>query len=122
MAKRAKTLPARRHNATSDSLLIRSAESLGRIIGLLQRQLNAALMSTDEKLLPGEVDAAQWAWHTAVQPQANSLLYRASVGLRWSSDKYNAVVAVAATLARLAQHQSVELEDAKSALQSCDGL
>jgi hypothetical protein len=39
MARQNKTLPARRQNATNDSLLIRSAESLGRMIGALQRQL-----------------------------------------------------------------------------------
>ena len=42
MAKGGKTLAARRHDATNDSLLIRSAESLGRVIGSLQRQLDAA--------------------------------------------------------------------------------
>jgi hypothetical protein len=41
MARQRKTLPARR-NAMDDSLLIRSAESLGRMIGSLQRQLDAA--------------------------------------------------------------------------------
>ena len=39
---RQKTLPARRQSAYDDSLLIRSAESLGRMIGSLQRQLDAA--------------------------------------------------------------------------------
>jgi hypothetical protein len=42
MARQRKTLPARRRNAMDDSLLIRSAESLGRVIGSLQRQLDAA--------------------------------------------------------------------------------
>lgn len=42
MARQGKILPARRQNATADSLLIRSAESLGRVIGSLQRQLDAA--------------------------------------------------------------------------------
>jgi hypothetical protein len=42
MAKQGKTRPARRESATNDSLLIRSAESLGRMIGSLQRQLDAA--------------------------------------------------------------------------------
>ena len=41
MARQRKTLPARR-NGMDDSLLIRSAESLGRVIGSLQRQLDAA--------------------------------------------------------------------------------
>jgi hypothetical protein len=42
MARHNKTLPARRQTPTNDSLLIRSAESLGRAIGSLQRQLDAA--------------------------------------------------------------------------------
>lgn len=42
MARQSKTLPARRQDAPNDSLLIRSAESLGRVIGSLQRQLDAA--------------------------------------------------------------------------------
>jgi hypothetical protein len=46
MAKQRKTLPARRKNAIDTSLLIRSAESLGRVIGSLQRQLDAARQLT----------------------------------------------------------------------------
>ena len=42
MARQRKSLPARSNPATDDSLLIRSAESLGRMIGSLQRQLDAA--------------------------------------------------------------------------------
>ena len=45
MAKRRKTLPARTPRDRSrddDSLLLRSAESLGRVIGALQRQLDEA--------------------------------------------------------------------------------
>jgi hypothetical protein len=42
MTRRRKVLPARRKNTIDDSLLIRSAESLGRMIGSLQRQLDAA--------------------------------------------------------------------------------
>ena len=42
MARQQKKLPARRRNAVDESLLIRSAESLGRVIGSLQRQLDAA--------------------------------------------------------------------------------
>ncbi len=43
MAKQGKVLPARRpREAAEDSLLIRSAESLGRVIGSLQRQLDTA--------------------------------------------------------------------------------
>jgi hypothetical protein len=49
MARQRKTLPARRQNATNESNespLIRSAESLGRMIGALQRQLDAARQMT----------------------------------------------------------------------------
>ena len=46
MAKQRKSLPARRANAADNSLLIRSAESLGRMIGSLQRQLDAARQLT----------------------------------------------------------------------------
>lgn len=45
MAKQRKTLPARRQRGRSrddDSLLLRSAEALGRVIGALQRQLDGA--------------------------------------------------------------------------------
>jgi hypothetical protein len=45
MAKRRKVLPARKPRDRSrddDSLLLRSAESLGRVIGALQRQLDEA--------------------------------------------------------------------------------
>jgi hypothetical protein len=40
MAKQGKVLPARRPRG-KESLLIRSAESIGRVIGTLQRQLEA---------------------------------------------------------------------------------
>jgi hypothetical protein len=55
MAKQGKTRPARRESATNDSLLIRSAESLGRMIGSLQRQLDAA------RHLTGRADSAQFS-------------------------------------------------------------
>jgi hypothetical protein len=42
VARQQKKLPARRQGAMDESLLIRSAESLGRVIGTLQRQLDAA--------------------------------------------------------------------------------
>jgi hypothetical protein len=44
MAKRKKVLPARkpRDRSRDDSLLLRSAETLGRVIGALQRQLDGA--------------------------------------------------------------------------------
>ena len=45
MAKRSKVLPARKQRdrpRDDDSLLMRSAESLGRVIGSLQRQLDGA--------------------------------------------------------------------------------
>ncbi len=46
MAKQRKTLPARRKTAADSSLFLRSAESLGRMIGSLQRQLEAARLLT----------------------------------------------------------------------------
>lgn len=52
MAKRKKVLPARRQRDRSqddESLLIRSAESLGRMIGSLQRQLDGAARRLSEK-------------------------------------------------------------------------
>ena len=49
MARQGKTLPARRTRpAMDDSLLIRSAESLGRMIGSLQRQLDGAAKKLNE--------------------------------------------------------------------------
>jgi hypothetical protein len=39
---RSKTLPARKPERSDESLLLRSAESLGRMIGTLQRQLDEA--------------------------------------------------------------------------------
>ncbi len=54
MTKRRKALPARKPRERSrddDSLLLRSAESLGRVIGALQRQLDGAtkrLLNTDD--------------------------------------------------------------------------
>jgi len=45
MAKRGKLLPARRQRdrpQDGDSILLRSAESIGRVIGTLQRQLDGA--------------------------------------------------------------------------------
>lgn len=48
MAKQGKALPARRLQETESSLFLRSAESLGRVIGTLQRQLdNASKRMTD---------------------------------------------------------------------------
>jgi hypothetical protein len=46
MARQGKTLPARQKQAIEKSLLIKSAESLGRMIGSLQRQLEAARQLT----------------------------------------------------------------------------
>ena len=51
MAKRPKPTPARKASARNDSLLLRSAESLGRMIGALQRQLDVA---TRERVSPAE--------------------------------------------------------------------
>jgi hypothetical protein len=58
MAKRGKVLPARKQGDRSrddESLLIRSAESLGRMIGSLQRQLDGAtrrLSATADDVMP----------------------------------------------------------------------
>lgn len=55
MAKRGKVLPARRQRERGEpSVLLRSAESLGRVIGLLQRQLDGA-----SARISGERDAAE---------------------------------------------------------------
>lgn len=50
MAKRSKVLPARKQDRSRDeeSLLMRSAESLGRMIGTLQRQLDGATKRLSE--------------------------------------------------------------------------
>src|SRR4051812_45144666 len=51
MAKQGKVLPARRQRHRSrdeDSILLRSAESLGRVIGSLQRQLDGATVRFSE--------------------------------------------------------------------------
>ena len=51
MAKREKVLPARKHGdgaRDEESLLMRSAESLGRMIGSLQRQLDGATKRLSE--------------------------------------------------------------------------
>ena len=42
MAKRGKVLPARRPREEDASILLRSAETIGRVIGTLQRQLDGA--------------------------------------------------------------------------------
>ena len=47
MTRQQRKLPSRRRNAVDESLLIRSAESLGRVIGSLQRQLDAARRLVD---------------------------------------------------------------------------
>ena len=51
MTKRKKVLPARkqRDRTDEDSLLVRSAESLGRMIGSLQRQLDGATTRLSER-------------------------------------------------------------------------
>ena len=59
MAKHGKTLPARRQRGVDESLLIRSAESLGRMIGTLQRQLDGAtkvLTSTEGSASKARMD------------------------------------------------------------------
>ena len=53
MAKQNRTLPARARAGADDTLLVRSAESLGRMIGSLQRQLDGV-----SKKLPASMNAA----------------------------------------------------------------
>ena len=53
MAKQGKVLPARRPRG-EDSLLIRSAESLGRAIGKLQRQLDRGIAVADNRQPNGD--------------------------------------------------------------------
>ena len=54
MAKQARVLPARRQRE-EESLLIRSAESLGRVIGTLQRQLDDASKKLSTRPAAGTV-------------------------------------------------------------------
>ena len=57
MARQERVLPARKSGDRSrddDSMLLRSAESLGRVIGALQRQLDGAT----KRLLPPNGDSA----------------------------------------------------------------
>lgn len=60
MAKRRKTLPARKpRDRDDDSLLLRSAESLGRVIGALQRQLDDATRRLSHSTGNGEPSPAR---------------------------------------------------------------
>jgi hypothetical protein len=54
MTKQGRPLPARQREAVDDSMLIRSAETLGRMIGSLHRQLDGAT-----KRLSGSMGDAQ---------------------------------------------------------------
>ena len=65
MAKRERTIQSRRRTKSGDdeSLLLRSAESLGRVIGALQRQLDGAARGISETaadairtFVPGDTD------------------------------------------------------------------
>lgn len=62
MAKRERVLPARKHGVRArdeESVLMRSAESLGRMIGSLQRQLDGAsrrLSETSDDVMQGMPD------------------------------------------------------------------
>lgn len=67
MARQRKILPARRKNAIDTSLLIRSAESLGRVIGLLQRQLDAA-----RQLTTRSASEPRGNGHTSVRTRASA--------------------------------------------------
>jgi len=57
MANRGKTLPARRPRG-EESLLIRSAESLGRVIGSLQRQLEKGTAGAKAAVHIGDGDGS----------------------------------------------------------------
>jgi hypothetical protein len=62
MAKQMKLLPARKPRDRSrddDSLLLRSAESLGRVIGVLQRQLDDATRRLSHSTGNGELSPAK---------------------------------------------------------------
>jgi hypothetical protein len=62
MAKRKKVLPARKPRDRSrddESLLMRSAESLGRMIGTLQRQLDGATKSVKRATGAGKTTATR---------------------------------------------------------------
>ena len=62
MAKQRKVLPARKPRDRSrddDSLLLRSAESLGRVIGALQRQLDGATRRLSHSTGNGELSPAK---------------------------------------------------------------
>ena len=73
MARPRRTLPARRpSHAMDDSLLVRSAESLGRMIGTLQRQLDAArhVAARESDVRPRANGPAPAAARRAVAPKA----------------------------------------------------
>ena len=64
MAKQIRLLPARKprdrsRDDDSDSLLLRSAESLGRVIGALQRQLDGATRRLSQSTEDGEPSPAR---------------------------------------------------------------
>ena len=91
MARQRKRLPARGHHAMDDSLLIRSAESLGRMIGSLQRQLDAArrltLPSSDTVRGNGHVSGRERTG-TGKQPKAKRAAQTAAA--RASADRSTA--------------------------------
>ena len=55
MARQVKVLPARRPRDEDDSILLRSAETIGRVIGTLQRQLDGARGRFSEFVLDKEI-------------------------------------------------------------------
>ena len=71
MARQQKKLPARRRSAVDESLLIRSAESLGRVIGSLQRQLDAA-----RRLVGQAADDQQTNGHAPVRKRSRVITER----------------------------------------------
>ena len=90
MAKRRRALPARKQRDRSrddDSVLLRSAESLGRLIGLLQRQLEGATrrLSTDAGRPPARKRAT--ASNTGTRTTKRTTTKKASGGRKRKKTK-----------------------------------
>ena len=97
MAKQRKTLPARRKNAIDTSLLIRSAESLGRVIGSLQRQLDAARQLTvGDGHAEGQKDGHAPARKRAAKSNSNSKSKSAATKTTTAAHKSNGRAGVGA--------------------------
>jgi hypothetical protein len=68
---RSKTLPARKPERSDESLLLRSAESLGRMIGTLQRQLDEATRHLSQLgSTPPEPEAPPAAHRSKLKPKS----------------------------------------------------